>query len=82
MYVYIQTEPALWTVGFYAPNGEWYPESDHDNPNSAAERVAWLRGGKNTSLQKYIDEKINDLQSQINDLECKIPEERRRSMLL
>ncbi len=27
MYVYIKSKPQLWTVGFYAPNGEWIPES-------------------------------------------------------
>jgi hypothetical protein len=31
MYVYIQSEPGLYTVGFYRPNGKWEPESDHDS---------------------------------------------------
>jgi len=44
MYVYIQSEPGLWTVGFYTPDGKWMPESDHTSPNEAAERVAWLNG--------------------------------------
>ncbi len=30
MYVYLRSEPQLWTVGFYTPNGEWIPESDYD----------------------------------------------------
>jgi len=30
-YVYIRSEPQLWTVGFYKPDGKWEPESDHDN---------------------------------------------------
>ena len=46
MYVYIQTEPNLWTVGFYDPQGNWYPESDHRSAQEAAERVAWLNGSK------------------------------------
>jgi len=56
MYVYIQSEksgyydgkyfPGLWTVGFHSPNGNWHPESDHDSPEEAAKRVAWLNGGK------------------------------------
>ncbi len=29
MYVYQQTEPELWTVGYYSPTGEWHAESDH-----------------------------------------------------
>jgi DNA-directed RNA polymerase specialized sigma24 family protein len=46
MYVYIQSErnPDLWTVGFYTPGGEWIPESDHGNPEDAAERVYYLNG--------------------------------------
>jgi len=24
MYVYIRSEPSLWTVGFYAPDGKWH----------------------------------------------------------
>ena len=44
MYVYIQTESNLWTVGFYDPSGKWVTESDHDAPWKAANRVAWLNG--------------------------------------
>lgn len=47
MYVYINSEPGLWTVGFYAPNGQWYPESDHSEREEAAKRVAWLNGQAN-----------------------------------
>ncbi len=46
MYVYIKSEPQLWTVGFYHPDGSWQPESDHGSPEDAAERVHWLNGGK------------------------------------
>lgn len=44
MYVYKQTEPGLWTVGYYEPSGKWIPESDHDTPQAAAERVHYLNG--------------------------------------
>ena len=47
MYVYIQSEPGLWTVGFYDPKGKWHPESDHSNQEDAAKRVAYLNGGRN-----------------------------------
>ncbi len=56
-YVYIQSERAgqkispgnymehnLYTVGFYAPNGKWEPESDHSDREEAAKRVAYLNG--------------------------------------
>jgi len=45
-YVYIRSEPGLWTVGSYAPDGEWHPDSDHTDREKAAERVAWLNGSK------------------------------------
>lgn len=52
MYVYIESESwvengiryHLYTVGFYKPDGSFYPESDHDNKDSAAKRVAYLNG--------------------------------------
>jgi hypothetical protein len=31
-------------VGFYKPDGDWEPESDHSSPVTAADRVAWLNG--------------------------------------
>lgn len=46
MYVYIKPEPNLWTVGHYAPDGKFIPESDHDTKEKAAERVHYLNGGK------------------------------------
>lgn len=44
MYVYIESEKGLWTVGFYSPDGKWNPESYHSSPKEAAQRVAWLNG--------------------------------------
>lgn len=43
-FVYIQSEPTLWTVGFYDPDGKWQPESDHGSSDEAAKRAAWLNG--------------------------------------
>ncbi len=53
MYVYIrevkrradETNTWSYTVGFYAPNGEFEPESKHDHPERAASRVHYLNGG-------------------------------------
>ena len=44
-YVYLRSEPGLYTVGFYSPDGEWIPESDHDSTEEAAKRVHYLNGG-------------------------------------
>jgi hypothetical protein len=49
MYVYKQTQPDLYTVGFYNPKGKWIAESDHPTDHSAARRVAWLNGSGPTS---------------------------------
>ncbi len=46
MYVYINSEPNLYTVGFYDPSGEWHPDSDYAARGEAAERVRYLNGGK------------------------------------
>lgn len=46
MYVYIESEKGLWTVGFYKPTGGWIPESDHDSREAAAKRVMLLNGGR------------------------------------
>lgn len=43
-YVYIRSEPGLYTVGFYKPDGKWEPESDHESSEEAAERVSFLNG--------------------------------------
>lgn len=43
-WVYRQTEPELYTVGFYDPAGTWHTDSDHATKQEAAERVAWLNG--------------------------------------
>lgn len=45
-WVYIQSEPGLYTVGFYAPSGDWHTDSDYGKREDAAERVHYLNGGK------------------------------------
>lgn len=45
MWVFIQSEPGLWTVGFYSPDGQWHSESDHDRKDDAAARCNYLNGG-------------------------------------
>lgn len=51
MYVYIKSEPRLWTVGFYRPDGTWEPESDHSSIEEAVDRVHYLNGGAIKNLQ-------------------------------
>ena len=51
MYVYQQThvKPALFTVGFFWPNGTWERESDYVTREEAAERVRHLNGGNQSA---------------------------------
>ena len=42
----VYLDNSLWTVGFYAPDGKWYPDSDWPTKEEAAERVHYLNGGK------------------------------------
>ena len=46
MWVYIQSEHCLWTVGFYDPKGNWHPDSDWSTKQEAADRCHYLNGGK------------------------------------
>lgn len=48
-YVYVKSEPGIWTVGFYDPSGKWHSDSDHDSKQEAASRVAWLNGHEKNS---------------------------------
>ena len=57
-YVYIESEHhaegSLYTVGFYDPKGKWQPESDHDNRQDAADRVAYLNGSGTKTCEAKI----------------------------
>jgi hypothetical protein len=48
-WVYVRSEPGLWTVGFYDPAGKWQPDSDHTDQEAAARRTAWLNGARDTT---------------------------------
>lgn len=45
-WVYLQSEPGLFTVGYYDPKGKWHADSDHDTREAAAARVHYLNGAK------------------------------------
>jgi len=64
-YVYIKSEPGLWTVGFYRPDGRWEPESDWDKAEDAADRVHYLNGGVNVVT---LNEQVKELQNQMKSV--------------
>ena len=49
-WVYVRSHPDRYTVGHYAPDGEWQAESDHDSPEGAAARCHFLNGGADPDL--------------------------------
>ena len=53
MYIYIQTERGLHTVGHYNPEGEFVPEGDYTEPEEAAKRVRFLNGGEYQTYQPH-----------------------------
>jgi len=54
MYVYIRAKgEQLYVVGFYDPEGQWEPESDHAEREEAAKRVHWLNGGREEAYEKF-----------------------------
>jgi hypothetical protein len=65
-YVYIKSEPFLWTVGFYDPIGVWQPESDWPSTDEAAARAHWLNGEK---PYQQMEKKCTELESRLSALE-------------
>jgi hypothetical protein len=58
-WVYKQTEPGLWTVGYYAPNGDWESDSDHGERQAARDKVRWLNGGEVPAFSARIINEAN-----------------------
>jgi len=54
MWVYIQSEPNLYTVGFYDPAGTWHPDSDHETKDEAAKRAAFLNGSGSPLSPRFL----------------------------
>lgn len=55
-WVYVRSEPGLWTVGFHSPDGQWHPDSDYDRREDAATRAHWLNGGEGTDVRGRRDQ--------------------------
>jgi hypothetical protein len=67
MYVYLKSEPNLWTVGYYAPNSDWKSESDWPSKDEAATRVNYLNG----AVSRYLHERVARLETQVSELRHK-----------
>jgi len=60
-------QKGICVVGFYDPNGQWIPESDHFEIFSAAARVHYLNGGVDAELIGQVVGHIADLIVKTND---------------
>ena len=67
-YVYLRTESQLWTVGFYKPDGEWVPESDHGSEDAARQRVWSLNSGYSVSELAALITERDELKDQNREL--------------
>jgi len=54
VWVYVRSESYLYTVGFYAPDGNWHSDSDHDSKKKAADRVHYLNGGESKESESEL----------------------------
>lgn len=75
-YVYIRSEPNLFTVGFFRPDGEWDADSDYNTKSEAALRVAFLNGSPDfnswTPTAENISTLPNPLRNYIYQLETNV----------
>jgi len=61
IWVYIKPGPQLYTVGFYAPDGEFHADSDWATKDEAATRVHYLNGGIDTDKLERTHEALSYL---------------------
>lgn len=67
-WVYVRSEPGLWTVGHYDPDGEWHSDSDHGSPLEAGDRCAYLNGSPLAQQLDALDQRLVDLELRANGM--------------
>ncbi|HUK73040.1 MAG TPA: hypothetical protein VLW50_30525 [Streptosporangiaceae bacterium] len=72
-YVYIRSEPFLWTVGYYSPDGKWHSESDHASAEEAATQVRYLNGGTEDDV-RLLQANLAEALERIAELERSTPQ--------
>jgi hypothetical protein len=65
-YVYIRSEPGLFTVGHFDPSGNWHSDSDHSEREDAAARVAYLHGAGAMSVEYVLLMRAVELVSELS----------------
>lgn len=77
-YVYIQTQAAvdgfeaMWTVGFYKPDGQFEPSSDHHTEGEAIQRVHWLNGGAGAGAIVQVQQHVAELQKNVDSFQSQL----------
>lgn len=67
-WVYVKSEPGLWTVGHYDPQEQWHPDSDHGSTLQAADRCAYLNGSPLAQQLDALDKRLVDLEWRANGM--------------
>jgi len=63
-WTYMQSEGELvWTVGYYAPDGEWIATIDYGSPEEAARMTHYLNGGSADNVPPGIPDSLDDTAS-------------------
>lgn len=68
-WIYWKSEPKLWTVGYYDPQGKKEPESDHHTQEEAAARVHYLNGGPSVAQEPGFTDWLERLQRRVDALQ-------------
>lgn len=69
MFTYREFEKGIWTVGHYDPKtSDFISESDHDAPEDASRRVAFLNGGSGSGDDKTFSDQIAERKRNLEPL--------------
>lgn len=52
MYVVVETEPGVFTTGFYAPSSQWHSDQDFASSEEAIARMRFLNGAPDPTPPK------------------------------
>ena len=73
-WVYIRTEPGLYTVGFFDPDKKFHTDSDHCDREDAANRVAFLNGFLSEDFEHFkldmarLENRLTELQTGLSNM--------------
>lgn len=70
LWLYRQTDRAVWQVGFFEDSGSWWVESSHTQSAAATDRVHWLNGGPAVDLDP--SEQLAQAEAEVARLQAQV----------